>query len=169
MSKPENSEPNSSSKRYVRPVSELWEMWKPRVKFKVYPFTYAQYEDVERVMTSLTSYDRDKWAAAWSAIAKPYEEKAAEAEKVQMTLKPPKKTIFAPTTPTGWLGTQPLILKEKKLLTGNLRKCFLRLHVTLRCRFSGLKFPSRENLAKETKSSLICECQKKVPRLSLFL
>jgi hypothetical protein len=56
-------------------------MWKPRVKFKVYPFTYAQYEDVERVMTSLTSYDHDKWATAWSAIAKPYEEKAAEAEK----------------------------------------------------------------------------------------
>ena len=81
MSNPQNSESHSNSKRYVRPISELWEMWKPRVKFKVYPFTYAQYEDVERVMTSLTSYDRDKWATAWSVIAKPFEEKAGEAEK----------------------------------------------------------------------------------------
>ena len=77
----ENSESSNKPERYVRPISELWEMWKPRVKYKVYPFTYANYEDVERVMTSLTSYDHDKWAAAWSAIAKPYEEKAALAEK----------------------------------------------------------------------------------------
>ena len=32
-------------------------------------------------MTSLTSYDRDKWAAAFSAVAKPYEVKAEQAEK----------------------------------------------------------------------------------------
>jgi len=69
------------SNRYVRSIAELWEMWKPRVKFHVYPFTYAKYEDVERVMTTLTSYDREKWAAAFSAVAKPYEKKAAEAEK----------------------------------------------------------------------------------------
>ena len=69
------------SKRYVRPIGELWEMWKPRVKMRVYPFTYARYEDVERVMTSLTSYDRDKWASAWSSVAKPYEDTAGQAEK----------------------------------------------------------------------------------------
>ncbi len=56
-------------------------MWRPRVKMHVYPFAYAQYEDVERVMTSLTSYDHGKWAAAWSAAAKPYEERAVQAEK----------------------------------------------------------------------------------------
>jgi pimeloyl-ACP methyl ester carboxylesterase len=71
----------SKSERYVRPVNELWEMWKPRVKMRIYPFTYALYDDMERVMTSLTSYDRDTWAAAFSAVAKPYEEKAAQAEK----------------------------------------------------------------------------------------
>jgi len=60
------------SKRYVRPINELWEMWKPRVKMGIYPFTYALYGDVERVMTSLTSYDRDKWATAFSSVAKPY-------------------------------------------------------------------------------------------------
>jgi hypothetical protein len=32
-------------------------------------------------MTSLTSYDRNKWASAWSSVAKPYEEKGAQAEK----------------------------------------------------------------------------------------
>ena len=48
----------------------------------IYPFAYARYEDVEQVMTSLSSYDRDKWASAWSSTAKPYEEKAAQAEKV---------------------------------------------------------------------------------------
>jgi len=66
---------------YVRPVSELWEMWKPRVRMKVYPFTYASYEDVEKVMTSITSYDREAWASAFSAIARPYETKATQAEK----------------------------------------------------------------------------------------
>ena len=72
---------DEESKRYVRPMNELWAMWGPRVKMRIYPFTYAVYEDVERVMTTLTSYDKDKWAAAWSSIAKPYGEKAAQAEK----------------------------------------------------------------------------------------
>jgi hypothetical protein len=72
---------HGKSERYVRPINELWEMWKPRAKMRIYPFTYARYEDVERVMTSLTSYDRDKWASAWSSAALPYEEKAVQAEK----------------------------------------------------------------------------------------
>lgn len=66
---------------YTRPLGELWEMWKPRVKANGWPFPYARYEDVERVMTSLKSYDRDEWAAAFSSVAKPYEEKATEAER----------------------------------------------------------------------------------------
>ena len=56
---------------YVRPLGELWEMWKPRVKANGWPFPYARYEDVERVMVSLRSYDRDEWATAFSAVAKP--------------------------------------------------------------------------------------------------
>ena len=32
---------NESSKRYVRPINELWEMWKPKAKMRIYPFTYA--------------------------------------------------------------------------------------------------------------------------------
>ena len=57
--------------RYVRPVKELWEMWGPRVKMGIYPFTYASYDDMEQVMTSLTSYDHDKWVAAFTSLAKP--------------------------------------------------------------------------------------------------
>jgi esterase FrsA len=77
----EQEHKEEKTQKYVRPLNELWEMWKPRVKMRVYPFAYASYEDMERVMTSLTSYDRDKWAAAFSEIAKPYEEKATQAEK----------------------------------------------------------------------------------------
>lgn len=66
--------------RYVRPISELWEMWKPRVRMSIYPFSYAVYDDMERVMTSLTSYDRDGWAAAFSSVAEPYEIRAVRAE-----------------------------------------------------------------------------------------
>lgn len=48
---------------------------------RVYPFTHALYEDVERVMTTMiTSYDRDAWAAAFSSVARPYETKAANAQ-----------------------------------------------------------------------------------------
>ena len=54
-----------------RSISELWEMWKPRVKANGYPFPYAKFEDMDGVMRSLTSYDRDEWAAAFSAVAKP--------------------------------------------------------------------------------------------------
>ena len=68
-------------KRYVRPINELWEMWSPRVKMGIWPFTYASYDDMEQVMTSLTSYDHDKWVAAFTSLAKPYEDKANEAEK----------------------------------------------------------------------------------------
>ena len=45
------------------------------------PIHLCPLEDVEKVMTSLTSYDREEWASAWSTIAEPYEEKAAQAEK----------------------------------------------------------------------------------------
>jgi esterase FrsA len=56
-------------------------MWKPRVRMRIYPFTYALYEDMERVMKTITSYDRDSWAEAFSEVARPYETKAALAEK----------------------------------------------------------------------------------------
>ncbi|MGO9388129.1 MAG: hypothetical protein ACLPWD_08815 [Methanobacterium sp.] len=73
--------PDEKLKRYIRPINELWEMWSPRVKMGIYPFNYASYDDMEQVMTSLTSYDHDKWVTAFKSLAKPYEDKANEAEK----------------------------------------------------------------------------------------
>ncbi len=52
----------------------------------IYPFSYATTDDVERAMASLTSYDHDKWAAAFTSIAKPYEDRAGDAEKAGDTL-----------------------------------------------------------------------------------
>lgn len=126
----------NKSRRNVRPITELWEMWKPRVKMRIYPFAYASYEDMERVMTSLTSYDRDTWAAAFSSVAKPYEVKASQAEKTgdaqkRAMHKWSKKTIFEHTSITGSHGTRQLIRLEKRRRTGSPRKCSLRLRAIL--------------------------------------
>jgi len=47
----------------------------------IYPFDYTVFEDAKAVVTSLTSYDRDTWAAAFSAVASRYEEAGMLAEK----------------------------------------------------------------------------------------
>ena len=128
MTPPEqaNKELSQKPKRYVRPINELWEMWKPRVKMHIYPFTYAVYEDIEHVMTNLTSYDHERWAAAFSAVAQPYEEKAAQAEKVG-DAQSAKENYFEHTNITDSPDTQQLIRREKKKLTENHRKLYLRL------------------------------------------
>src|SRR6185312_11864335 len=40
------------------------------------PFEDIKREDAERVMTALTSLDKDRWALEWSKIGLGYEEKA---------------------------------------------------------------------------------------------
>ena len=79
MTSPNESD-RPTSGRYVRPLNELWDMWKPRVRTKTYPFVYAAYEDMAEAMSSITSYDRDRWAAAFSSVAAPYEKNASQAE-----------------------------------------------------------------------------------------
>jgi len=44
-------------------------------------FRRAKREDVESVLTQLTSKDPELWAAEWSRVAKPYEEEAATHEQ----------------------------------------------------------------------------------------
>ena len=66
--------------RYYRPIGEVWEVLKPRAKMSVHPFEFTTYEENERVLTSLTSLDRDAWAKAYSEVARPYEERAEESE-----------------------------------------------------------------------------------------
>lgn len=63
-----------------RTVAELWERWKPRARSGTYPFDYTTYEDNEAVMSRLTSFDRDAWAAAYSDAAGPFEDAARKAE-----------------------------------------------------------------------------------------
>lgn len=66
--------------KYTRPVDELWALWEGRAKMGVYPFDFTVFEDSRRVVTGLTSYEPDAWAAAFGAAAAPYEHRAAAAE-----------------------------------------------------------------------------------------
>lgn len=45
------------------------------------PFRLTKREDVESVLSNLTSKDPELWAREWSHVAKPYEEKGAELEQ----------------------------------------------------------------------------------------
>lgn len=67
-------------KHYRRSLEELWARWKYKAKSGTFPFEYTCYADVERAMASLRSYDREEWAAIFSAAAAPYRERAREAE-----------------------------------------------------------------------------------------
>jgi esterase FrsA len=56
-------------------------MWKDRAAAGAHPFRFTLNHDVERVVTSLRSYDRDAWAEAFSAAAAPYRADAEDAEQ----------------------------------------------------------------------------------------
>lgn len=63
-----------------RPMEEVRKELLERAKRMRNPFLYTIYEDVEPVITRFQSVDREEWAKAFSALAAPYEEKAARAE-----------------------------------------------------------------------------------------
>jgi len=56
-------------RRHTRPLPELWPFWKDRAAVGAHPFQFTLPHDVERIVTGLRSYDRDAWAAAFSAAA----------------------------------------------------------------------------------------------------
>lgn len=66
--------------RYTRSLAELWEHWQPNATAALHPMAFTTYEDHRRVFAELTSLDRDAWAAAYSAAARPFEQQAREAE-----------------------------------------------------------------------------------------
>jgi esterase FrsA len=68
-------------RRHTRPLAELWPLWKDRAAAGAHPFQFTLSHDVERVVTGLRSYDRDAWAAAFSAAAAPYRSDAEDAEQ----------------------------------------------------------------------------------------
>lgn len=67
-------------KRHVRPFAEVKENLLERAREPRNPFEACEYDVVERTLNRLASLDRDPWAAAWSEVARPYEERAREAE-----------------------------------------------------------------------------------------
>jgi pimeloyl-ACP methyl ester carboxylesterase len=63
-----------------RPIDEVKEELHGRAKANRNPFLYTIYEEIAPVIDSLKSVDREEWAKAFSALAAPYEVKAARAE-----------------------------------------------------------------------------------------
>lgn len=68
-------------KRHTRPLAELWPLWRARGRASSHPFQFTLAHDVERALTSLGSYERDAWAAPFSAVAMPYQARAEDAER----------------------------------------------------------------------------------------
>src|SRR5581483_5241138 len=64
--------------RYVRPYAEAKENMLERARKG--SFEFAEYDVVAGVLDRLTSLDKDAWAAAFMEVARPYEERAQEAE-----------------------------------------------------------------------------------------
>src|SRR4051794_1276950 len=71
-------------KRYVRPIEEVREhifgRQRSRGNPSGNPFEHTDVELVRKALDSLTSLDRDEWAAAFMELAHPYEETAGYAE-----------------------------------------------------------------------------------------
>jgi esterase FrsA len=67
-------------KRHTRPLAELWPLWKGRAAAGAHPLQFTVYDEVERIIAGLRSYDRDEWAAAFSAAAAPHRTDAENAE-----------------------------------------------------------------------------------------
>lgn len=70
----------ASIERYVRPLAEVREIMLERARENRNPFDFTNYGEVQRIFDQLTSLEREEWAAAFSAAARPYEECAQAAE-----------------------------------------------------------------------------------------
>ena len=70
--------------RYIRPIEEVRADLVARARIPTHPWPpHVQADEVERIFASLTSLDRDEWAEAFYAVARPYEAAAAEAEAAE--------------------------------------------------------------------------------------
>src|SRR5262245_27143531 len=71
----------ASTNRFApRPMDEVRAELLGRAKDNRNPFLFTVYDEVAPVIEGLRSVDREQWAAAFSALALPHEEKAANAE-----------------------------------------------------------------------------------------
>src|SRR5262245_13989574 len=71
---------SSASHFGPRPIDEVKKELLPRAKEMRNPFLHTIYEEVAPVIQDLGSVEREEWATAFSALAAPWEEKAARAE-----------------------------------------------------------------------------------------
>ncbi len=67
--------------RYTRTFSEVRNLMLERARAGRNPCDFTPYDEVERILSTLSSVDRDAWAEAFSAAAQPYEEEARRAEE----------------------------------------------------------------------------------------
>ncbi|HEY3118002.1 MAG TPA: hypothetical protein VGK54_14765, partial [Chloroflexota bacterium] len=67
-------------KRYARPYAEVKQNLLERAREQRNPFEACEYQVVQQTLDALSSVDRDPWAAAWSDVALPYEQRAREGE-----------------------------------------------------------------------------------------
>ena len=63
-----------------RPIDEVKKELLSRAKEMRNPFLHTIYEEIAPVIQDLKSVEREEWARAFSALAAPWEEKAARAE-----------------------------------------------------------------------------------------
>jgi len=67
--------------RYIRPIEDVREDLVGRARGPTHPWPpYADGEIAERIFANIHSLDRDEWAEAFSAEARPFEERAIAAE-----------------------------------------------------------------------------------------
>ncbi len=78
-----------------RPMVEVKAELHRRAKENRNPFLYTIYQEVAPVIDNLMSVDRDQWAAAFSALASPHEERAARAEEAGDTATAKKEYLVA--------------------------------------------------------------------------
>jgi esterase FrsA len=64
----------------ARPIEEVRELMLERARGRKNPFLYTEPSEVEQVLNELQSVDRETWAEKFTALATPYEQRAAEAE-----------------------------------------------------------------------------------------
>lgn len=64
----------------ARPMEEVKKELLGRAQKNRNPFLYTVYDEVKPVIQGLRSVDREEWAKAFSALARPHEQRAAEAE-----------------------------------------------------------------------------------------
>jgi hypothetical protein len=70
---------NAASPFEARPLEEVKKELLGRAQANRNPFLYTLYEEVAPVLHALRSVDREQWASAFSALARPHEQRAAQA------------------------------------------------------------------------------------------